>query len=131
LLPAETFIWGLRGICQLHRIPFAPNLVLQQFPPPYNLLSLQQAAQTLGLNSGWRDINATEIPKLPAPFLAVLGATTSSFNHASTGEPASPDADANPHRLAIVVKCDAHQISYFESSEQTPITAAQPGRFAA
>ena len=97
--------------------------MLQQFPPPYNLLSLQQAAQTLGLNSGWRDINATEIPKLPAPFLAVLGATTSSFNHASTGEPASPDADANPHRLAIVVKCDAHQISYFESSEQTPITA--------
>jgi len=122
-LPAETFIWGLRGICQLHRIPFAPNLVLQQFPPPYNLLSLQQAAQTLGLNSGWRDISATEISKLHAPFFAVLGAAASSPNNASTGERASPDAAAHPHRLAIVVKCDAHQISYFESSGQTPITA--------
>ena len=41
-------------------------MVLQQFPPPYNLRSLQHAAQTLGLNNGWRDISATEFPKLAA-----------------------------------------------------------------
>ena len=122
-MSAESYIWGLQGICQLHRIPFAPNLVLQQFPPPYNLSSLQQAANALGLNSGVREARATELPQLPTPFVAVLAPASSSPNAASSGAQQSPDEDPVPHRLAIVVKCDSDKISYFESSDKTPITA--------
>ena len=49
LFAAETFVWGLQGMCHLQRIPFAPDLVLQQVAPPYDLISLQHAAETLGL----------------------------------------------------------------------------------
>src|SRR3989338_5065646 len=59
-LMAETYLWGLQGICQLQRIPFTPHLVQQQFPPPYSLTSLQQAATALGLKSGLRDALAAE-----------------------------------------------------------------------
>jgi hypothetical protein len=33
LFATGTFVWGLAAICQLHRRPFAPDLVLQQFAP--------------------------------------------------------------------------------------------------
>src|SRR5262245_21124449 len=72
-LSAGTLSWGLQGLCQLHRVPFAADLVLQQFPPPYDLLSLQRAAQALGLKSGWRTAHLSELPQLPLPFVAVLG----------------------------------------------------------
>ncbi|HYJ20288.1 MAG TPA: hypothetical protein VEW72_14060, partial [Burkholderiales bacterium] len=67
-LAAETYVWGLEGICQLHRVPFSRKLVLQQFPPPYNALSLQQAAAALGLKSGLRDARTSELAALPTPY---------------------------------------------------------------
>jgi len=114
LLAAETYIWGLQGICQLHRIPFAPKLVVQQFPPPYSLFSLQQAATALGLNSGLRDTPFSQLPELPMPFVAVL-------KPATPANAENPDAQPNP--LAIVVKCDAKSVSYFEQGRQHPQTA--------
>jgi len=126
LLSAENYVWGLQGICRLHRIPFAPNLVLQQFPPPHNLSSLQQAAKALGLNTGLRDACVTELPQLPTPFVAVLTPASSSPSAATTGTQPSQDEDSAPHRLAIVVRCDTHKISYFESSEKILITVTLP-----
>jgi len=116
LLAAETYIWGLQGICQLHRIPFAPNLVLQQFSPPYDLPTLQQAATALGLKSGLRDVAVAELNDLPTPFVAVLKPVTPA---------GAENQDAQPNRLAIVVKCDANFVSYFEQGRQHPLTATR------
>ena len=71
LFATDTFLWGLAALCHLHRRPFAPNLVLQQFPPPYGASSLQNAAAALKLKSDFREASAAE-PSLPVPFLAVL-----------------------------------------------------------
>ena len=65
LFATETFVWGLQGMCHLQRIPFAPNLVLQQVAPPYGLNALQLAAETLGLKAGVKQATATEPAKLP------------------------------------------------------------------
>jgi len=119
-LAAETCIWGLQGICQLHRIPFAPSLILQQFPPPYSLVSLHQAATALGLRSGLRDALVTDLPDLPVPFVALLKPTTFFAKEENGGSPA--DEHPQPYRLAIVVKCDSHSISYYEKSRQNPFT---------
>jgi subfamily B ATP-binding cassette protein HlyB/CyaB len=120
-LTAETHIWGLQGICQLHRIPFAPGLILQQFPPPYSLVSLHQAATALGLKSGLRDALVTELPDLPVPFVALLKPATSLASDENGGSPA--EEHPQPYRLAIVVKCDRHSISYYEKSRQNPLTS--------
>ena len=105
-------MWGLQGICQLHRIPFAAGLVLQQFPPPHDLPSLQRAARTLGLGSGVRGAAAAQLPDLPTPFVAVL-------SPAGTPE----GADIQPHRIAIVTRCEEGRITYFEEGRQSPVTA--------
>ena len=33
LFGTGTFLWGLAALCQIHRLPFAPSLILQQFAP--------------------------------------------------------------------------------------------------
>ena len=72
LFATRTFVWGLQGMCNLQRIPIAPNLVLQQVPPPYNLDSLQQAAQALGLKTGVKRVPAAHLADVSLPCLAVL-----------------------------------------------------------
>ena len=39
----EAFVWALESLCRLHRVPFDAELVLKQFPPPYDLPTLLQA----------------------------------------------------------------------------------------
>src|SRR5688572_21358947 len=72
LFATATFVWGLAAICQLHRRPFAPDLVLQQFAPPYGAASLEQAAAALQLKAGLRHVAPTDLHAMPAPFLAIL-----------------------------------------------------------
>ena len=69
---ADGVVWALQGICQLHRWPFAPKLVLQQVPPPYTLLELTRAGRSLGLKSGVREVSAEALAKLPLPCIAVM-----------------------------------------------------------
>jgi subfamily B ATP-binding cassette protein HlyB/CyaB len=122
MLMAETYLWGLQGICQLQRIPFTPHLVQQQFPPPYSLTSLQQAATALGLKSGLRDALAAELPELPVPFIAVLKPPAAS-NAAGDGDAGSGIGHSRPYRLVIVVECDSGRISYFDRGEQHPLAS--------
>ena len=120
LLAAETYIWGLQGICQLHRIPFASGLILQQFPPPYSLSSLQRAANALGLKSGVRDALVTELSALPVPFFALLRPNVPVAGDEGNG---THSEQSLPHRLAIVVKRDGRSISYYEKNRQKPLTS--------
>ena len=123
LLAAETYIWGLQGICRLHRIPFASNLVLQQFPPPYHLLSLQQAATALGLKSGLRErLTVADLPDLPTPFVAHLKATSTPPPSRTEATTAAGTVD-QPSRLAIVLKCDKTRITYLEPGRQHPLAS--------
>jgi ATP-binding cassette, subfamily B, bacterial HlyB/CyaB len=122
LLSAENFVWGLQRLCQLHRVPFAPNLVVHQFPPPYSLLTLQQAAQALGLKSGLREIRAADLARLPTPFLAVLEPPPPPAHLPTHRNAAAKDEPKRPHRLAIVIKVGGDSISYAEENAQAPIT---------
>ena len=123
LFTTDAFLWGLGAICQLHRIPFAPNLLLQQFAPPYSLVSLQQAAQSLKLKSGVRSVASSELHSFPQPFLAILkpgarGVSTES----PTGADSAPSGPL-PNRLAVVLKCDAERILYATEKSSAPVTA--------
>ena len=120
---ADTFLWGLGAICQLHRQPFAAHLILQQFPPPYSLISLQQAAVALGMKSESRDAPIAVLPGLPAPFVAVLNPVAAPTAVAA-GESRSGTGPAPlPYRLAIVrqVRRGANLVRRAENSQQ-PVT---------
>jgi ATP-binding cassette, subfamily B, bacterial HlyB/CyaB len=100
---AGTFAWGLAALCRLHRLPFSPHLVLQQFPPPYRAATLAQAAAALGLKSALREASASDLCSLPVPFLAVLDARIGAH------EPAKGE---QPNRIAVVLACEDAEICY-------------------
>ena len=120
LFATGTFIWGLAALCQLHRRPFAPDLVLQQFPPPYGPISIQEAAAALKLKTGLRTVRASEFPSLPAPFLVILDPEQRT-GESGAAEPSS--AESMPSRLAVVLRCDPEKILYVGETSTTPNTA--------
>lgn len=116
-------------MCHLHRIPFAPNLVLQQIPPPYDLTSLQQAAEALGLKVRVKEASIADLASLPTPYLAVfkpyadeapaaaaIPQTVASAEAAGEAQPAK----ATPHRLVLVLKADATNVAVFDQKSASP-----------
>src|SRR5687768_18598347 len=65
----EAFVWALESLCRLHRVPFDAELVLKQFPPPYDLPTLLRAAQACGLKAGLTGAQGDMLERLPLPCL--------------------------------------------------------------
>lgn len=104
----EGFVWALASLCRLHRIPFDPDLVLKQFPPPYDLATLLRAAQACGLNAGLAGARAEALDKLPLPCLGFV----------RSAEPAN---DPTP---ALLVRADQDGLTYLLAGEEAPRTLA-------
>ncbi len=78
-LDSASFVWALGSLCQLNRVPFDPNLLLQQCAPPYDLAGLISAAQALGFKTGQHSIKVSALAKQPLPCLALLHCYTPSL----------------------------------------------------
>jgi subfamily B ATP-binding cassette protein HlyB/CyaB len=116
LFGTGTFLWGLAALCQIHRLPFAPSLILQQFSPPYGAATLHEAAEALKLKSGLRHVRPAELQSLPAPFLAIL-------NPLSIAGEGTPETHTGS-RIALVLECDARNVLYLSEAESAPNTEA-------
>jgi ATP-binding cassette, subfamily B, bacterial HlyB/CyaB len=68
----EQFVWLLGAACQLHRVPFDPQLVLQQFPPPHTLAAARQALEDLGFRSGLTETLPEAFAGLALPCFALI-----------------------------------------------------------
>ena len=121
LFAAETFIWALGAIARAHRVPFAPAVALQQFPPPYGLPELDVAARALDLTSAACDAPPEMLAQLPTPILALLRPDSSAAAAANS---------RSPHRLALVTAIDAREVRYELDGEAKPLSAT-PAEFAA
>ena len=123
------FVWALGVISQLKRIPFAPELVEQQFPPPHSAANLLQAAAALGFKAKRCTSAANEVQRMPLPCVAVLRPVQTGTERAGGGEtPAVQDRNENEtaHALAIVVKAREDAIVLLEpgAAAETTLTAA-------
>ena len=135
-LASVHFVWALGAISQLKRIPFAPELVAQQFPPPHSAATLLEAAAALGFKAQRQARAANEIQSVPLPCVAVLrppeaGAERAGEAATQTGQSQRDNEPA--HALAIVVKADAERIVMLEpgaASGATLTTADFDQRYA-
>ena len=107
---AEGFIWALTSLCRLHRVPFDPELVLKQFPPPYDLATLLRAAQACGLNAGLAGARAEALDTLPLPCLGFVRRAERPAN-----DPPTP---------ALLVRADHDGLTYLVAGEEAPRTLA-------
>ena len=126
----DHFVWALGSVCQLNRVPFDANLLLQQFAPPYDLAGLISAAQALGFKTGRQSIKIAALAKQPLPCLALL--------HPVIQHPAARDSRIEPVliesegvtdglaaptpslALALIIKADAEKVLFFEPGNQQP-----------
>lgn len=135
----EEFVWALGSFCALNRIPFAPDLVLKEFPPPYTPETLVQAVRALGFKVREMACQAAALPKLKFPCLVLMQgeAEATPANAAANDElatEAAGETDQAPtplaKRLAIVFEAGAERIVYFEGNSNSPKNAT-PAEFAA
>jgi ATP-binding cassette, subfamily B, bacterial HlyB/CyaB len=112
----EAFVWALDSLCRLHRVPFDAELVLKQFPPPYDLPTLLRAAQACGLKAGLAGTQGDALERLPLPCLGFVRSVD------SANDPAPPT-------LALLVRADRERLLYLLAGEEAPRTMAR-GQFA-
>jgi subfamily B ATP-binding cassette protein HlyB/CyaB len=105
------FAWALQTACLVHRRPFSPELLLQQFPPPYDEASLVMAARGLGFKTQLRPVDAAILPRLPLPLLAELV----SDSKEGGDKPAQPT-------LGFVIALSDEQVVWLPASSEVPIT---------
>ncbi len=109
----EHLLWLLGSLSSLYRLPFDPQLVEQQFPPPYTRATFHEAARALGFKTGHSSFPA-DWQKLPLPAVAFLIADP------ETGPPGE-EASAIP---VLILKTDGQKLLYFRAGSQTPETLA-------
>ena len=130
-LRPEVYVWALGSLCQLHRIPFDAQLLLQQHAPPHDLAALLRAAQALGFKSALRRVKAKALAGQALPCIAVLSggldAVTGNAGPArqepSLAEGSATDTgsdDSNQMVLALILKCESDRVLFFEPGHQTP-----------
>ena len=91
------FVWLLGSLCQLNRLPFDAQLILQRFPAPHTARDFLEAARSLGFRTG-----VGTIAKPTFPCVGFL-----------KGDSAKP---------AILVRGDDERQLYFVAGSQTPET---------
>ena len=111
-----AFVWALESLCRLHRVPFDAELVLKQFPPPYDMPTLLRAAQACGLKAGLTGAQGDMLERLPLPCLGFVR----SVDSANDPAPSTP---------ALLVRADRERLLYLLAGEEALRTMAR-GQFA-
>jgi ATP-binding cassette, subfamily B, bacterial HlyB/CyaB len=95
----------------------SPDLLQQQFPPPYDKTTLLAAARALDFKIGEKTVSALELATLPLPCLAFVKRAAPQPQQA--GE--SPQDIHGPQsRVALLAKVDEGRLVYFEAGDQAP-----------
>jgi len=95
---AGDFVWLLGSLCQLNRLPFDAQLMLQRFSAPHTLRDFLEAARSFGFKTGEG--------RLSTPAYPCVG-----FLKGETPRP------------AILFKSDGARLLYFVAGTQNPETA--------
>ncbi|MDP3167353.1 MAG: peptidase domain-containing ABC transporter [Hydrogenophaga sp.] len=118
------FLWALQTLCAVYRRPFDSQLLLQQFPPPYDEAALVRAARGLGFKTQLRPITPQVLDQLPMPLLVELhdANTPSEDAHAAEG---ITDITPPVFTLGVVVAVSNDQVVWLPANSQAPLTTAR------
>jgi ATP-binding cassette, subfamily B, bacterial HlyB/CyaB len=68
----ESFFWSLEAISRELRLPFSRSLLLQRFPPPYDVAAVQSAARALGARTRFEQVSIGEMRAAAGAWFALL-----------------------------------------------------------
>ena len=129
-LQSDAFIWALSAFCQLNRIPFSPELVVKQYPPPYTNIQLEQALQSFGFNTTLKQTQLSKLNAASLPCLAILKPSTQASS--SQLEPTinldQDQAEAvvpplpTTQPVALILSIDKDRVLLLEPNQAQPLT---------
>ena len=106
----EDVIWLLGSLSALYRLPFEASLIEQEFPPPYTLATLHEAARALGFRTGVVAPADVDWQKLPLPAIVFLQTVT------------VPEGPPPACHSVLIVNTDGQSLLCFAAGKQTPET---------
>lgn len=130
----NDFVWALGSLCQIHQIPFDANLLFQQFPPPYTIATLQDAANDIGFDVSLQEAAGRPLAQCGLPCLAFAkpGQADESIDNDVEDSPSdsAADPDTKPHSgegqtaiaIALVVKAENDKVLFFQAGTDVPET---------
>lgn len=137
-LNKSTFIWGVASLCHLHHIPFDVELLIQRFPPAYNLVTLQAAIQSFGFKVSLQTGPLAALHPAVFPVLVLLAPAGPSASvpadsmdqqqrfekHGESGQSVAGDAAKSNlgYGLALAIKTDGERVLYAAVDSPTPST---------
>ena len=110
LLTVEDVVWAMGSFCALNRIPFDPEMLVRQYPPPYSSDTIVHSARSLGFRIRRIDGDSSVPARLHLPCLVLLDEAQAKDND-STGVSCHP---------AIVARIDEKVVILFEVGTNTP-----------
>jgi subfamily B ATP-binding cassette protein HlyB/CyaB len=109
-------LWLLGSLSGFYRLPFDATLIAQQYPPPYTIATLYEAARSLGLKTGEVSIIGLSWQKLPLPAIAFLRPVPAAVEQAAEQAEATPTTSLP----VLILKSADNKLLYFRAGSQTP-----------
>lgn len=148
-LDSRELFWLLGSLSNLYRIPFDPALLAQEFPPPYAIANLHEAARAIGIRTeekqqpdaiscagianSWASISLPAVAFYEAPSnCSSLGHVTSAAHvlhvvgpnepgDAGESEGSAPGVDREIRlHAALILKADKDSLLYFTAGADAP-----------
>lgn len=126
----QDLLWLIGSLSRIFRIPFDPQLIRQQFPPPYSRTALLNALQYLGFKVGERNLDAKSLSALeqvPFPAVAFLRAASPLVSESAQGGADAVALSQNAVETidpVLLVKAQDGRVLYFRAGSDTPETIA-------
>lgn len=136
----QDMLWLIGSLSRIFRIPFDPQLIRQQFPPPYSRTSFLNALQALEFKVGERNLDSKTLASLehiPFPAVAFLrdSATSKDTPQAESDiaptntqgdEAAVPPVEEQPKLIdpVLLIKANDGKVLFFRAGAEAPETIA-------
>lgn len=101
----RDLLWALGSCCALHRLPFDPQLLLNQLSPPCTSATLIHAARSLGLLAEQKPLHLSDLAPARGSVLLLLQA----------GEPAAPC-------VGLLHSVSGDTLSWYPAGSNEPLT---------
>jgi len=133
----QDMLWLIGSLSRIFRIPFDPQLIRQQFPPPYSRVALLNALQALEFKVGEWNLDAkkyADLEHIPFPAVAFLHEENPAESLANQPVPSQapqaaegdsvPQSEEQPKLTApvLLIKADAERVLFFRAGADKPET---------